>query len=1373
MQPNEVLVQPRLDVCASFSFAWVGPQPQRILRLAAPFALLLSGLAGAVSQAQPTAIGTLDYSDTFTVGAAGTPSATNPRPNGMYNVNTFGGYNVENTYGNPQATWTPTGNFSFNTPGNSTGPAITRAATGNDGATNGFAQSGGGDFNFTYGLRSNYVVEVDAILPLDRLDIGSYPKAGNTIGTAGSLTVFFRKDSVAGLPGIGLYNGSKETAVVNAAGTNVKTGVNDQNWHRFAVHFDQPNNRLGLYVDGALKASVDLATFAGGIYAGFANGAVGVGGAGFNGTQAQWMDNFAVGSLGIISVLDYSDTFTVGAAGTPSAANPRPNGMYNNNTFGGYNVENSHGNPQATWTPTGNFSFNSPANSTGPAITQAATGNAGAATGFAQSGGGDFNFKYNLRPNFVVQVDAILPLDRLDIGSYASAGNTIGSAGSLTVFFRKDSVSNLPGIGLYNGSRETAVTNAAGIAVKTGVNDANWHRFAVQFDQPNKGLGIYVDGVLKVKLDLATFAGGIYGGFAIGAVGTGGAGFNGTHAQWMDNFHVGLPVGVSAAPPNVPPTVSFTRPANNASIAAPADLTIDATAADADGTVKQLQILRDTQVLATGTSNTLSVTVSLRTAGDVNLTAIATDNRGDSTMASVTIKGTSSSPAPAEPVASGLQLWLRADAGITKGASGTTVAAWTDQRPNGPQATQGFNPDFEPTLRASAVNGLPAVHFDGVDDFLSIPNSPAFQPQSGDWTVFFVAKRAGTSRGDFPQVIGSRPWNAGSDKGWAVSFNARGLVASHYADGSKGHDVPGVLSTSALSLDTFQAWQVEENRTAGYTAFYGNGGVDRIFRTAMPEAALDQANDIYIGSEVDGADNRRANIQIAEILVYNRALSKEDREAVGAYLGGRYGIGAVAPIFAPPTLTRQPADVTVGERTRAAFDVVAAGQTLFYQWQKNRTDIRGAYSTNYVLRTAELTDEGAKFRVIVSNPGGSVASDEATLRVIADKTAPTLVSASRSPSDPTKVRVTFSEAIDPATGSALANYLIDKGVTITGTTFPGGNSVSLATSTLADTATYTLTVNNVKDLFGNVIAANSKIAITVSQAKSYEELVLEDKPIAYWRLGDKGPTAVDISGKGRNGEQDGDLSWGVPSLLVNNEDTAIQGAGGRVLVPGFEKIGERGNSVEFIFSAFEPPGGFRNLVGDGEGGLNFNMMVYMRGDGAIRPHFQTETRYYSFDSVEKYADGKTHHVVVTWDQATGEAALYIDGAPVEWVANAGTFPTVGTATKTGNKIYIGKDDREPAFRGILDEVALYDYPLSADRVKAHFEEATGIGGGGGPRSKITVALTSDRKVVLTWPGPGTLEEAANVTGPWTAVAGAKSPHSTALAGAQKFYRVRN
>lgn len=235
-----------------------------------------------------------DYSDTFT-GLSG-------RANGTYNVGPPA-YNVESTYGNAAATWVPGSNFSFNDIAGSTNPALLAAATGNGGADTGFAQSGGGDFSFAYGLRSSYIVALDAILPSDRLDISSLPAAGSGISAGNSLTVFLRRDSVAGtahpafpvtgLPGIGLYNGSVETAVLNPDSSLAKTGVNDNNWHNFAVWFDRPNDTLQVFVDNQLKASLNLATFAGGIYRNYSNAAVGAGGNG----GVFWIDNFQVGAV--------------------------------------------------------------------------------------------------------------------------------------------------------------------------------------------------------------------------------------------------------------------------------------------------------------------------------------------------------------------------------------------------------------------------------------------------------------------------------------------------------------------------------------------------------------------------------------------------------------------------------------------------------------------------------------------------------------------------------------------------------------------------------------------------------------------------------------------------------------------------------------------------------------------------------------------------------------------------------------------------------------------------------------------------------------------------------------------------------------------
>jgi glucose/arabinose dehydrogenase len=79
-----------------------------------------------------------------------------------------------------------------------------------------------------------------------------------------------------------------------------------------------------------------------------------------------------------------------------------------------------------------------------------------------------------------------------------------------------------------------------------------------------------------------------------------------------------------------------------------------------------------------------------------------------------------------------------------------------------------------------------------------------------------------------------------------------------------------------------------------------------------------------------------------------------------------------------PQITSEPQDVTVSEGRPASFRVGASGApTLTYQWQRNRVDIDGANGTS----TAQLTDDGALFRCVVSNGVGSAQSREATLTV--------------------------------------------------------------------------------------------------------------------------------------------------------------------------------------------------------------------------------------------------------------------------------------------------------------------------------------------------------------------------------------------------------
>ena len=92
-----------------------------------------------------------------------------------------------------------------------------------------------------------------------------------------------------------------------------------------------------------------------------------------------------------------------------------------------------------------------------------------------------------------------------------------------------------------------------------------------------------------------------------------------------------FPAAGTTPPPNQPPTVSLTSPANNATFTAPASITIAANAADSDGTVAKVDFYNGATLLGTATASPYSITWSNVAAGSYSLTAKATDNSSAST----------------------------------------------------------------------------------------------------------------------------------------------------------------------------------------------------------------------------------------------------------------------------------------------------------------------------------------------------------------------------------------------------------------------------------------------------------------------------------------------------------------------------------------------------------------------------------------------------------------------------------------------------------------------------------------------------------------------------------------------------------------------
>jgi uncharacterized protein YhjY with autotransporter beta-barrel domain len=117
---------------------------------------------------------------------------------------------------------------------------------------------------------------------------------------------------------------------------------------------------------------------------------------------------------------------------------------------------------------------------------------------------------------------------------------------------------------------------------------------------------------------------------------------------------------------NVPPTVSITAPTNGATFTSPAAITIQASAADSDGSVARVEFFNGTAPLGTSTTAPYTFTWTNVPAGSYSITARATDNQNaTTTSAAVSV----SVQLPAAPtIACGVEA-SPARIGVTEGVT--------------------------------------------------------------------------------------------------------------------------------------------------------------------------------------------------------------------------------------------------------------------------------------------------------------------------------------------------------------------------------------------------------------------------------------------------------------------------------------------------------------------------------------------------------------------------------------------------------------------------------------------------------------------------------------------------------------------------------
>ena len=169
----------------------------------------------------------------------------------------------------------------------------------------------------------------------------------------------------------------------------------------------------------------------------------------------------------------------------------------------------------------------------------------------------------------------------------------------------------------------------------------------------------------------------------------------------------------------------------------------------------------------------------------------------------------------------------------------------------------------------------------------------------------------------------------------------------------------------------------------------------------------------------------------------------------------RLGVSTASGGGVAPTISGQPADVSIRAGQVATFTVTASGTApLVFQWTRNGHNIPGANAASYSTPPVAASDSGALFGVIIANDAGYVTSRGAKLTV--SGTAPKITT---QPADQTVAAGKTATFAVVATGTPPLTYQWRKN----GAAIGGATSASFTTGSLtsADSgATYSVVVSN-------------------------------------------------------------------------------------------------------------------------------------------------------------------------------------------------------------------------------------------------------------------------------------------------------------------------
>jgi hypothetical protein len=220
-----------------------------------------------------------------------------------------------------------------------------------------------------------------------------------------------------------------------------------------------------------------------------------------------------------------------------------------------------------------------------------------------------------------------------------------------------------------------------------------------------------------------------------------------------------------------------------------------------------------------------------------------------------------------------------------------------------------------------------------------------------------------------------------------------------------------------------------------------------------------------------------------------------------------------------PYITTQPVNQSVAVGQTATFTVVAAGTSpLYYQWQKNSSNISGAASASYTTPATTAADSGTQFRVVVTNSAGNATSNAATLTVTTSSGSGTTdvvthhYDVSRSGVNSTETSLTTS-SVNSVTFGKVGEFTVDgqidgQALLLSQLTIPGqGNKNVLYVATENDTV-YAVDAQS--------ISGSSAIVLWQTRVLPAGESPADSASLPCGNISPNGVTATPVIDRSRN-----------------------------------------------------------------------------------------------------------------------------------------------------------------------------------------------------------------------------------------------------------------